>query len=340
MLLAMHIPDGFLDPMVLAATAALALIGIALALGRLKRQVEDRLVPLLGVTAAGIFAGQMVNFPLFGLPVSGHLLGGVLAAVVLGPWGGALSLTAVLIIQCLLFGDGGVTALGANVVNMALIGSLGGYGVYAVLRRALAGPQGTVMAAVVASWLIVPWAGLAFAVEMSAGGELKFAPLATLMLSYHVLIAFGEALLTGSAVAWLLRVRPELIYEGAAHDHPTRRWGGVAAAGLSMALAIAAFGSPFASHFSDGLEAVAEQLGFLDKQVAVAFAPFPDYALASDLAGGPAAGFFGKAAIVTAALGILGTLATWIFALSMARTLRLGIRPQTLEPETASRDSA
>ena len=126
----MHLPDGFLDPRVAMATSVLGAAGLFHGLRVVERQLKDRTTSLMGMMAAFIFAAQMVNFPV-GPTVSGHLLGGVLAAVIVGPWAGAVVIGAVLIVQCFLFRDGGLTALGANFVNMGLIGSVGGYAIYA-----------------------------------------------------------------------------------------------------------------------------------------------------------------------------------------------------------------
>src|SRR5580693_2081496 len=138
----MHIPDALLEPKVAAITGMLGAAGLLYALRKLEHHLGERTTVLMGTMSAFVFAGQMVNFPvLYG--VSGHLLGGVLAAVMLGPWAGAVVIAAVLIVQCLLFGDGGVTALGANFVNMGLIGSIGGYAIYVPLRRGTRGdPRG------------------------------------------------------------------------------------------------------------------------------------------------------------------------------------------------------
>src|SRR6185312_1014735 len=141
----MHIPDAVLAPQVAATTGVLAAAGLALGLRKLRDQLRDRTTVLMGAVAAFVFAAQMVNFPLFGLPISGHLLGGVLAAVLLGPWAGAGVIAAVLIVQCLLFADGGLTALGANFVNMGLIGSILGYAIYAPIRRAIGGRSGVLV---------------------------------------------------------------------------------------------------------------------------------------------------------------------------------------------------
>src|SRR5262245_44533201 len=141
----MHIPDAMLAPQVAATSGVLAAAGLAVGLRKQKERLRDRTTVLMGVVAAFIFAAQMVNFPLYPLPISGHLLGGVLAAVLLGPWAGAGVIAAVLIVQCLLFADGGLTALGANFLNMGLLGALGGYAIYAPIRRAVGGRAGVLL---------------------------------------------------------------------------------------------------------------------------------------------------------------------------------------------------
>ncbi len=311
----MHIPDGFLSPSATVVAALLAFVGMAVALQKLQMSIGDRIVPLVGVTAAAIFAGQMVNFPLIGLPASGHLMGGVLAAVLLGPWAGILALTAVLIVQCLVFGDGGLTALGANVLNMAIIGSGVGYILFDRLRRLLTGPRGTVIAAAVASWFAVTLSAIAFSIEMAVGGEFEFTTLAALMLMVHAVIGLGEATITGLAIAWLVRVRPELIYGGAmASTTPTTR-GYVTAAGLTIALAIAIFAAPWASELEDGLESVAVEMQFADRAVANELAPLPDYQLPG------VSDWLVTSALVTSLVGVLGTTLTWGVAWGMARSV-------------------
>ena len=150
----MHIPDSVLDAKVIVATAVVGAAGLAIAVRRLERQLGDRTTVLMGTMAAFVFAAQMVNFPV-GPAVSGHLLGGVLASVLLGPWAGAVVIAAVLLVQCFLFADGGVTALGANFVNMGLIGAVGGYAIYAPIRRAIGGQKGVLIAAMAAAWFSV-----------------------------------------------------------------------------------------------------------------------------------------------------------------------------------------
>src|SRR3954447_5894587 len=167
----MHIIDGLLDPKVAAATGAVAAAGLLAGLRTLERRLGERTTVLMGTMAAFVFAAQMVNFPLGPLLVSGHLLGGVLAAILLGPWAGAVVIGAVLIVQCLLFGDGGLTALGANFVNMGLIGAVGGYAIYAPTRRAIGGRAGILIGGMVAAWFSVLLASGAFAIELAASGR-------------------------------------------------------------------------------------------------------------------------------------------------------------------------
>ena len=137
----MHIPDAILSPAVAATTGVIGVAGLMVCVRRVQEQLRDRTTVLMGTMASFVFAAQMVNFPLFPLPISGHLLDGVLSAVILGPWAGAVVIAAVLIVQCLLFGDGGLTALGANFMNMGLVGSVCGYAIYAPIRRGAGGRE-------------------------------------------------------------------------------------------------------------------------------------------------------------------------------------------------------
>src|SRR5437763_10670467 len=164
----MHIPDAVLDPRVAAMTGALAAAGMSAGLRSLEKKLGERTTVLMGTMSAFVFAAQMVNFPVGPLPISGHLLGGVLAAVMLGPWAGAVVIAAVLIVQCLLFGDGGLTALGANFVNMGLIGAVGGYAIYAPIRRGIGGRPGVLIGGMIAAWFSVLLASGSFAIELAA----------------------------------------------------------------------------------------------------------------------------------------------------------------------------
>ena len=204
----MHIPDAMLDPRVALVTGAFGAAGLLLG-RKLERQLGERTTVLMGTMAAFVFAAQMVNFPV-GLGVSGHLLGGVLASVLLGPWAGAVVIAAVLLVQCFLFADGGVTALGANFVNMGLVGAVLGYAIYAPIRRWIGGPKGVLIAAMVAAWFSVLLASGAFAVELAASGRGGFFQILSLMALVHAAIGLGEAIITGLVVRFLLVRRPDL----------------------------------------------------------------------------------------------------------------------------------
>lgn len=205
----MHIPDGFLSLPVSAATTVVSVSGLATAVARLKRCVGGRLVPLMGVMAAFIFAAQMFNFPVAG-GTSGHLLGGALAAVVLGPMAGTVALTVVLIVQCLLFQDGGLIALGANTLNMAIVGVWLPWVVYVLLRR-LPGRAGPYVAIFIAAWVSVVFASAFAAVELGLSGAAPLATLLPMMVAVHALIGIGEGIITVLVVGFLKKVKPELI---------------------------------------------------------------------------------------------------------------------------------
>ena len=261
----MHIPDGVLHPGVCAATGALSLAAVGYSLRRLKGSLADRIVPLTAMMAAFLFAAQMVNFPIPGLPVSGHLLGGVLAAAILGPWAGCIALLLVLVVQCAVFTDGGLLALGANTLHISVVGSLGGYCVYGTIRRWMGNhPRATVIAAVIASWLSVMAAAFFFCVEFYAShshSDLEMGRIFALMAVLHSAIGIGEALITGAAIQFIQQQRPDLIYQ-TGDSSRVAVTGQSLAAGLIVALAVAAFLAPFASSRPDGLEAVAQQTQF------------------------------------------------------------------------------
>lgn len=261
----MHIRDGILGPEVCAIGSVLAIAAVGYSLRRLRTELADRTIPLTGMLAAVIFAGQMVNFPLFGLPVSGHLLGGVLAAVVLGPWAGCIALSLVLVVQAVLFADGGLLSLGVNIVNMAVVGAWGGGAAYQFLRRLLGnGPQGSLFASIIAAYLSVLAAAALFCLEFAmtrSNAAFDLRQISVWMLLYHALIAVGEAGITGAVVAFLLARRPELILRETPVIEPSRMRTAAWGLGLTAAL-VAVFASPWASEWSDGLEAVAERTGF------------------------------------------------------------------------------
>jgi cobalt/nickel transport system permease protein len=310
----MHIPDAVLSPAVAATTSVVAAGGLAVCVAKLQRHLGERTPVLMGVMSAFVFAAQMVNFPLFPLPISGHLLGGVLSAVLLGPWAGAVVIAAVLIVQCLLFGDGGVTALGANFLNMGLIGAVGGHAIYTALRRVMDRRAGILISAMGAAWFSVILASGAFALELAVSGRRSdFFRVLGWMALVHSAIGIGEALITGLVLRFLLVVRPDLIEEGPPGASAPGRWGQVAVGGLGIALAIAVFLAPFASEFDDGLEWVGGKLEFLREETPVLAAPIPDYQFAL-----PGLRFVPAA---TALAGVVGTLVVFAAGFGLARVL-------------------
>jgi cobalt/nickel transport system permease protein len=261
----MHIADGYLSAEVCIGTGIISAGAIGYSLRKLDETLSTRTVPLTGMMAAVVFAAQMVNFPLFlaSVPASGHLLGGVLAAVVVGPWAGCVAISLVLFLQMALFADGGWLAYGANALNMGVVGSLGGYALYAAIRQRIAGPRGIVVGALIASWLSVVAASAAFSLEFALShpnGTFDISTLFAVMTSVHSVVGVGEALITGGVVSYLLAVRPDLIVSDPAPRGTVAGLGRVVWSGAMAALAVAAFAAPFASQADDGLEAVAREL--------------------------------------------------------------------------------
>jgi cobalt/nickel transport system permease protein len=212
-----HIPDGFINAGTSAGAGVLAAGGLAVSLRRTARTLAERQAPLAGLVAAFVFAVQMLNFPV-AAGTSGHLLGGVLAAVLVGPWAGVVCIAVVLGVQALLFADGGLTALGLNVLNMSFVAGLGGYGLFLLLRRVLPKTRPSVpLAAGIAAGISVPLSALAFALEYAIGGT-GGAPVGTVtaaMTGVHVLIGIGEGIITALTVATVLGVRPDLVHGAA-----------------------------------------------------------------------------------------------------------------------------
>lgn len=212
--LALHIPDGFLNLPVIVSTSLAAIGLIALALNRVQAEYQEKAVPLMGVCAAFVFAAQMINFPIPG-GTSGHLLGGTLAGALLGPWAGALVMTVVFIVQSVMFQDGGLTVLGANIFNMGLVGTFGGYYLYKVIRFAIGRNKlsGMVVGVAIASWTSVVAAAAIAALQLAVSGTVPLAVALTAMASWHVIIGIGEAVITVVALSSIWRTRPDLFYD-------------------------------------------------------------------------------------------------------------------------------
>jgi cobalt/nickel transport system permease protein len=213
----MHIANGILNAPVSVAYAVIAAIGLAVCLTRARRDLDDRLAPMAGLVAAFIFAVQMLNFPVFP-GISGHLLGGTLAVLLVGPWVGALCVAVVLVVQSLVFADGGVTALGANITNMALVGAAAGYLLVFLLLRVLPRtPAGLGATAFVASVVSVVVASQSFVLEYALGGATPLTggglgSVAAVMAGTHLLIGIGEGLIAATTVMTVAKTRPDLVY--------------------------------------------------------------------------------------------------------------------------------
>jgi cobalt/nickel transport system permease protein len=209
-----HIPDGFINAPTSLAAGAVAAGGVGVSLRRAAQTLQERQAPLAGLVAAYIFAVQMLNFPV-AAGTSGHLLGGVLAAVLVGPWAGCLCVAVVLVVQSLLIADGGLTALGLNITNMAVVGVFGGWAIFWLLRRALPATRtSVVVSSGIAAGISVVLAAAAFVVEYAIGGAGN-APVGTVlaaMVGVHTLIGIGEGVITALTVGVVLGVRPDLVY--------------------------------------------------------------------------------------------------------------------------------
>lgn len=207
---ALHAPDGFLSVPVAIAMWVMTVAVLTVAVRRTNGALDERAVPLMGVMAAFIFAAQMFNFPVAG-GTSGHLLGGVLAAILLGPWAGTLVMACVVAVQALLFQDGGLVVMGANIFNMGIVGTLGGYYVYRLLASALGGEaRARIPAAAVAAWLAVEVGALAMSLQLIVSGTVPAQTTLPVMLGVHALIGIGEALITVGALAFIGSARRDL----------------------------------------------------------------------------------------------------------------------------------
>ncbi len=276
----MHIPDGFLDTKTWITTAAASGAAVAYAVKKVNRELEEKDPPLMGVLAAFIFAAQMINFPVAG-GTSGHFIGGALAAILLGPWKAILVMLSVISVQALLFGDGGITALGANVLNMAIIAPLLAYWIFGALRR-FSMPGGAFAAALVSTIITA----LAAAAELAVSGTSPFVITASLMAGWHLLIGLGEGLITATTIGYLTRVRPDLVKSEGGLD-----WRSLALFG-GVAVFCALFLSPLASSLPDGLNRVAQDVGFAGKEAGGAGGLLPHYAIPG-LSGNLATGLAG-----------------------------------------------
>lgn len=288
MIVAMHAPDGFLEPGVAVVTALVSLGVLGICLRRSRTELADRQVPLAGLAAAFIFAAQMFNFPV-AAGTTGHLLGGALAAILLGPYVGMIVVTVVVVIQALLFADGGITALGYNVLNMAVVPAFVGWTLFTLFRRILPRDAGGVVGATaLATGLSVVAAAVTFSIEwlFGATAPVPFDTVFAAMVGVHALIGIGEAVISALVVAAVLASRPDLVR--GARDLPAEKLARTSRIGartfalgaFAVATVFATVVSQFAFHDPDGLERVAADHGFepAAHHHALAGSPFADYA--------------------------------------------------------------
>jgi len=328
-----HVPDGFIDAPVSAATGVVAAGAIAVSLRGARREFDERAAPLAGLVAAFIFAVQMLNFPV-AAGTSGHLLGGALAAILVGPYTGVLCVSVVLLMQGILFADGGLTALGVNITDMAITTTVVAYAVFRGLVKVLPRSRRSITAAsFTAALLSVPAAALVFTLLYALGGttDVSLGKVATAMIGVHVLIGIGEAAITALTVGAVIAVRPDLVYgargleqrlklrvNGELVDAPAplepvaargtshrKVW----ITGLAASLLLAGFVSFYASSNPDGLEKVAADQGIdrAAKEHASADSPLADYGVRdvedARLSGG-LAGVIGVGVTVVAGTGV------------------------------------
>jgi cobalt/nickel transport system permease protein len=301
----MHIPDGFLTIIVSLICWAITISLLAIAIRKTNQALGEKQVPLMGIMAAFIFAAQMLNFPVAG-GTSGHLLGGALAAIVLGPWAAMLVMTAVIAVQGLLFQDGGLIVMGANILNMGLLTAIVGYGLYRLVSQRSTPTRLAVSG--VAAWLSVMTGALAASLQLWLSGTAKLNLVVPAMLGVHTLIGIGEALITVAALAFIFRTRPDLLDETSAAGQGSRGW---ILAGILVSLGVVLL-SPLASVSPDGLDRVARNMGFFGATQAAPFHLIPDYTLP----------FLGKTPLSTILAGALGVLIVLGLAFLLGRALR------------------
>ncbi len=284
----MHIPDGFLNGATSAGTAVVAAGGLGYSIKRAGAYLQDNRIALTGLIAAFIFALQMINFPV-GAGTSGHLLGGALAVILVGPWLGITAVSVVVIVQALLLADGGVSALGVNILNMALVTGFVGWAVFRIMVRLLPRSWTTVLVSTFTAALAsVVVSSIAFVIEYALGGRgnVEFGTVLAAMAGFHFLIGIGEGLISAATVGAVAATRPELIAGVQDLDLVDKEkkkiragaWG-FAAAGLTVAALLVLVVAPLASVEPDGLERVAIDEGFIDsaEDHALSDSPLADY---------------------------------------------------------------
>lgn len=332
----MHAPDGFLTTGTAVATGVLAAGAVAFALRQTRDTLVDKQIPLAGIAAAFVFAAQMFNFPV-AAGTTGHLMGGALAAILLGPHLGSLVVTVVVVVQALAFADGGLSALGYNILNMATVTSYGGFAVFVLLRKVMpANGSGVVAAAGIAGLASVVLSSMAFSLQwlFGASAPVPFDTVFGAMVGVHTLIGIGEGIITALAVGAVLAARPDLVLgaqdlsRAQMADRPKVGMRGFVIGGLLVAVLFATVVSQFAVENPDGLEFVAEEEGFIDSAEDHAFGSFifADYATSG----------VGNETLSLAIAGTVGTLVT----LAVMAGLVLAVRRKDGSPSQDAKTAA
>lgn len=306
----MHIPEGFLSSGVSTTMNLVSVATIVYSLKKIKQYVTQPKALLAAAIAALIFALQMLNFPV-SEGTSGHFMGAALAAILLGPAGAIITLAVVLSIQCLVFGDGGILALGANIFNLGVVGGLVGYYTYKWLKTMYSGTAGILFSVFVSSWLTVVMAAASCSIMIGVSGTAPIPDILRSMTGVHMLIGIGEGVITSAIIALLYKLNPALLDTKAHFDikYVVRPCIIICVAALFVAICL----SPYASPFLDGLEKVAENHNFLHvaKGKEIFSAPIPDYVFPG----------IESEAIATSISGFAGTIITFIFSLIVTGVL-------------------
>lgn len=305
---AMHIPDGFVSVTVSVVFWVISIVVIGIALKKANKQISEKDVPLMGILAAAIFAGQMLNFSVSG-GTSGHLLGAAIATILLGPWQAVLVMTTVVSVQALVFQDGGLIVLGANLFNMAIVGVFVANTIYSLLKNVLAKKTWGILAAgFIAAWASIFIASLSCAIQLALSGTSPANIAIPAMAIIHAIIGIGEGLITIGALGFILASRKELITQLGAEKQGGK---GLLVVGGLIALLLAVL-SPLASSHPDGLEWVAEQHGFLEVARDSFYNIIPDYTMPG----------ISSPALATIIAGIIGVLLVFVVAFGVARAER------------------
>jgi cobalt/nickel transport system permease protein len=301
----LHIPDGFLSVSVSAVCWLIILAMLVYALRVTRIDQDERLIPLAGIMGAFIFAAQMINFPVAG-GTSGHFIGAALAFIVLGPWLGLLTMTAVIALQALLFQDGGLVVMGANIFIMGIVPGFIGYAFYSLTQER--GRRVQAAGTAVAAWISIMAAAFVTTLLLAFSGTTSLAVAMPAMLGVHALIGVGEALITVAALAFLRRTRPKTLRDSDAGERSS--WLVLALIAVLVVLLLA----PFASGHPDGLEWVAEMTGFAESAQDAPYSLLPDYTLP----------FVGETPFSTILAGLVGVFVVAVVLMSVVRGLKTG----------------